>query len=85
MLLCSDGITSELGDDDIAAALGRPDPAQRVAENLTDLALRAGGRDNITCIVVDALPLGDPAGAAGDGDRDETRPRHRPDSLGVGR
>ena len=85
MLLCSDGITSELGDDDIAAALGRPDPAQRVAENLTALALRAGGRDNITCIVVDALPLGDRVGAAPDEDRDETRPRHRPDSLGVGR
>ena len=70
--LFSDGVTSELDDDVIVEALGRPEAAQDVAEHLTALALSAGGRDNITCVVVDALPTGDPAD-----DHDETRPRPR--------
>ncbi len=72
LMLCSDGVTSELDDDVIVEALGRPEAAQDVAEHLTALALSAGGRDNITCVVVDALPTGDPAD-----DHDETRPRPR--------
>ncbi|HEY7812151.1 MAG TPA: protein phosphatase 2C domain-containing protein [Nakamurella sp.] len=81
LLLCSDGVSSELDDDVIAGALRSPEAAQEVAEALTELALRAGGRDNITCVVIDAMPSGDADSSPGD---DETRPRPRPD-LGAER
>lgn len=51
-LLCSDGLTSELTLDAIAAVLARtPDP-QQAAERLVAAAEDAGGRDNITAVVV---------------------------------
>jgi protein phosphatase len=54
-LVCSDGLTSELPDDRIAAILlVEPDPGV-AAERLVDEALAAGGRDNVSVIVVDAL------------------------------
>lgn len=78
LLLCSDGVTSELDDDAIADTLRRPEPAQEVAEELTVRALRAGGRDNITCIVIDMLPsAGESVDDEGTQDRDDTRPRTR--------
>lgn len=53
LLVCSDGLTSELSDESIRATLtmsGRPEAA---VEALIEGAKRAGGRDNITVIVVD--------------------------------
>lgn len=59
LLLCSDGLTNMLTDGVIAGVLGRePDP-QQAAEMLVDMANEAGGDDNITVVVIDAL--GDPA------------------------
>lgn len=78
LLLCSDGVTTELDDGTIAEALRRPEPAQDVAEQLTARALRAGGRDNITCIVIDVLPSpGESVGVGQAQDCDDTRPRAR--------
>lgn len=78
LLLCSDGVTSELDDEAIADALHRPDSAQDVAERLTDRALDAGGRDNITCVVIDVVPSGgEPADGPAGQERDDTRPRSR--------
>ena len=56
LLLCSDGLTGELDDASIAEILGRPQPAQDIADQLTEAALAAGGRDNITCVVVALVP-----------------------------
>jgi protein phosphatase len=54
LLVCSDGLTSELRDPEIHAVLtGRIHP-QDAAEALIDAAIGAGGRDNVTVIVVDA-------------------------------
>ena len=53
-LLCSDGLSSVVPHDQIASALARPDPNAAV-ESLVDLALQAGGPDNITCIVADVV------------------------------
>jgi len=51
-LVCSDGLHGEVDDAAIAAALSsQPDP-QRAADHLIALALAAGGRDNVTVIVV---------------------------------
>jgi PPM family protein phosphatase len=53
-LVCSDGLSSYVDEADIARALGGDDP-QQAADRLIDLALRAGGPDNITCAVGDLV------------------------------
>lgn len=53
-LVCSDGLSSYVSEDDIAAALAGEDP-QLAADRLVDLALRAGGPDNISCVVADPV------------------------------
>ncbi|MBU4214869.1 MAG: protein phosphatase 2C domain-containing protein [Actinobacteria bacterium] len=55
LLLCTDGLTRELGAADIAAVLGtRVDP-QTAAVALVDEALSRGARDNVTVVVVDVV------------------------------
>jgi protein phosphatase len=61
VLLCSDGLTRELSDAQIAAVLSDATDAQAAADRLVDLANQAGGEDNITAIVVRYAPK--PAGA----------------------
>lgn len=51
-LLCSDGLSSELTDERITELLATGDP-QAAADELVSAANRAGGRDNITAVVVD--------------------------------
>jgi protein phosphatase len=51
-LLCSDGLTRELTDGQIAAVLGELRDEQSAADQLIDLANQAGGGDNITAVVV---------------------------------
>ena len=53
-LVCSDGLSSYVSEQTIAEALGSGDP-QAACDQLVDLALRAGGLDNITCIVADIV------------------------------
>lgn len=52
-LLCSDGLTRELADDQIAAELGKAAPPEQTVSNLIRAALDHGGRDNITAVVVE--------------------------------
>ncbi len=55
ILICSDGLTTELNDDQIQTILQTiPDP-QPACTELIQASLRSGGRDNITVIVVDAV------------------------------
>lgn len=56
-LLCSDGLSNEVDDDTIAAVLARHDVAQAAPE-LVRLALDAGGRDNVSVVVVRAARAG---------------------------
>ncbi|AEG43390.1 PP2C family serine/threonine-protein phosphatase [Isoptericola variabilis] len=59
LLVCSDGLTIELPDRRIAAVLlTEPDP-QAAADRLVEEAVAAGGRDNITVIVIDATGASD--------------------------
>lgn len=62
ILVCSDGLTGELGDEDIATILSAEADPQAAVDALIESALRSGGRDNVTCIVVDAdtVPSGVP-------------------------
>jgi protein phosphatase len=56
LLLCSDGLTSEVRDEEIAAVLSRSLIAngrgQETAEELVSLALQHGGSDNVTVVLV---------------------------------
>ena len=73
-LICSDGLFNEVDDNRLAATLRRlADPAE-AAKELVRLANEAGGRDNITCVVVDVVDDSgrDPA------DHELLRPHHRP-------
>jgi len=49
-LICSDGLTKELDDEEIAAVLR--DPGDDPAERLVAAALDAGGTDNVTVVVL---------------------------------
>jgi PPM family protein phosphatase len=62
-LLCSDGLTREATDAQIAAILDEAEDAQEAADQLVELANQAGGGDNITAIVLRSAPR--PVGAFG--------------------
>jgi PPM family protein phosphatase len=53
-LLCSDGLSTELPDDQIADLLAGDSPTE-AAERLADAAVEAGGHDNVTTIVIDVV------------------------------
>jgi protein phosphatase len=54
LLLCSDGLTDLVDDERIAELMRLADPHSAAAV-LTHSALMAGGRDNITCVVLDVV------------------------------
>lgn len=57
-LICSDGLSGVVSGETIAMVLSEePDP-QVCVDRLLDLALRAGGPDNITIVVADAVQGG---------------------------
>jgi protein phosphatase len=56
LLLCTDGLTDLVSDADIAPMLSRPDDPQQVAQGLVEIALKAGGHDNVTVIVARIQP-----------------------------
>lgn len=51
-LICSDGLSNEVTDRDIMVTLREHDDPQAAADELVELALKAGGRDNVTVVVV---------------------------------
>lgn len=51
-LLCSDGLTNELTDDVLRELLEAHDDPQATADELVRAAVAAGGRDNVTVVVV---------------------------------
>jgi PPM family protein phosphatase len=54
LLICSDGLTDLVDDARIASVLRGRDP-ESATEELTRQALAAGGRDNVTSVVVDVI------------------------------
>ena len=59
LLLCSDGLSDFVGDEVLQSTLSRHS-LERSAQDLVDLALRAGGRDNISVIVADVVERNEP-------------------------
>ncbi|HEU5486284.1 MAG TPA: protein phosphatase 2C domain-containing protein [Microlunatus sp.] len=70
VLFCSDGLCGMVDDDEIAGLVAIADLDTAVA-GLVDAALSAGGIDNITVILAEALPDPESAGTARSGARVE--------------
>jgi protein phosphatase len=68
-LMCSDGLTGEVADAEIAEVLRAVALPGDAASALVELALLAGGRDNVSAVVVDIEGVGQ-ADAAIDADTD---------------
>ncbi len=56
VLLCSDGLTKHVSDDEIRDHLQTMTSARQVSEDLVAAALAAGGSDNVTVVVVRQRP-----------------------------
>lgn len=55
MLACSDGLTKELDEERIQALVAAGSPPDATAQALVQEALAAGGRDNVTVVIVDVV------------------------------
>jgi serine/threonine protein phosphatase PrpC len=56
-LLCSDGLTKEMQNGEIEQVLSQAGSAEEACRQLLDITLERGSRDNVTIIVIRALPL----------------------------
>lgn len=73
LMVCSDGLTTEVEDEKIQHELATRNSPQDAVDGLIGLALRGGGRDNITVVVVDVED------SAAESDRNDTSPRETDD------
>lgn len=55
LLLCSDGLCHYVNDGDICSVLTSPLSIQEKRNQLLEMALNAGGKDNITVLVIEAV------------------------------
>ena len=68
-LLCSDGLTTMISEEDIAAILNSHSQLRDAGEALIKAANDAGGRDNVTVVLLRLKEVGVPApDGGGDGD-----------------
>jgi len=56
LLVCSDGLPLEVSDEQILTLLRDAATPQQAADALVNTAVAAGGRDNVSVVVVDVLP-----------------------------
>ncbi|WP_353711685.1 protein phosphatase 2C domain-containing protein [Arthrobacter sp. K5] len=82
MMVCSDGLNGELTDGQMLEILSTVEDPQEAVDALIQAALRRGGRDNITVIVIDARNVLNDAGiaataprTAADAEEEDTLPR----------
>ena len=52
LLLCSDGLTDMVVDEQVARILARDSSSAELAQDLVDRALAQGGYDNVTALVL---------------------------------
>jgi serine/threonine protein phosphatase PrpC len=55
VLLCSDGLSGEVADDCIATILSETTSNQARVDRLIAAALDAGGKDNVTVIIISSV------------------------------
>lgn len=73
LLLCSDGLTGMVPDEQIREVLGRQADPQSAVDELVKEANRAGGVDNITAVILDFVDDG-----SGKGSTDASEISHAP-------
>jgi len=56
-LLCTDGLTGVVSDEQLASFIREKADVQECADGLGQLALDQGSRDNISCIVIDVVEV----------------------------
>ena len=56
-MLCSDGVSGMIEDDELAGILAATADPRDAADAVVAAALAAGGRDNATVVVVDVVGL----------------------------
>jgi protein phosphatase len=78
LLLCTDGLNTMVSEQVIAEALGSPTEAADVARRLVRAALKAGGEDNVTAVVVRFGEAGADEGDAEDVTSTDPAPRVLP-------
>ena len=91
-LLCSDGLFNEVTDNQIEGVLRRLADPDEAAGELVRLANEAGGRDNITVVIVDVVEAGAAPAVLGTGTIDTDDPAGfaaattdvDPDAIGSG-
>lgn len=66
LMVCSDGLTGEVSDEAIHRMLSTLGHPQDAVDALIQAALRNGGRDNVTVVVVDALQVSADASVSAD-------------------
>jgi protein phosphatase len=54
-LLCTDGLTGVVPDDQLASEISSATDMQQLAERLGQLALDQGSRDNVSCVVFEVV------------------------------
>jgi PPM family protein phosphatase len=64
-MLCSDGLSGFVSADTIEETMASIDDVDACADRLVQLALRAGGGDNITVVLADVIELDDVADGSG--------------------
>jgi protein phosphatase len=91
-MVCSDGLNGELTDAQMMEILSTVEDPQEAVDALIQAALRRGGRDNITVIVIDARNVLNDAGVAttaprtpADAEDEDTLPRAGSEDAGNGR
>jgi serine/threonine protein phosphatase PrpC len=88
LVLCTDGLHGQIGDDELGALASHSDPA-KACQDLVELANERGGPDNITVMLarvgtVDAgssLPIDSAAGTSGPGAMGSRTPKESPTPL----
>lgn len=66
LLMCTDGLTGELPDGEIADIFSSAPTPEAAVATLVDGALAVGGHDNVTVLVVEVHAVGEPAGEVPD-------------------
>ncbi|UPO77683.1 PP2C family serine/threonine-protein phosphatase [Arthrobacter sp. Helios] len=85
LLVCSDGLTGEVSDGHIFQILSAVANPQDACSALVQAALRAGGRDNVTVLVIDAESgAGNPDSGAITLPGPAVREPEQPDASGPG-
>jgi protein phosphatase len=57
-LLCTDGLSGVVSDEQLARYIREHSDVQECADGLGQLALDAGSRDNVSCIVIEVVESG---------------------------